>query len=101
VRILDNIFDNCNFTQVYWDRSVIVMQPREAFDGKNYYHKYIEVAGNKFINNRGSLLSADNVERFVWKDNLLENSECRLEFKNCGQIERDPSKTAVANDGRL
>lgn len=91
VRIFDNTFDNCRFTRGNWGKNVIEIKPREAFDGKNYYHKYIEVSDNRFVNCNGSLLSADNVESFVWKNNTLENSACEkpATFKNCGQVDSD------------
>ena len=91
VRILDNTFDNCRFTKGNWGKNVIEIKPREAFDGENYYHKCIEVSGNKFVGNGGSLLSADNVERFVWKNNSLEScsEDSTLTFRNCGQVDSD------------
>ena len=91
VRILDNTFDNCRFTKGNWGKNVIEIKPRKAFDGENYYHKYIEVSGNKFVGNGGSLLSADNVERFVWKNNSLEScsEDSTLTFRNCGQVDSD------------
>ena len=91
VRITENIFDNCRFTKGNWGKNVIEMKPREEFDGENYYHKYVEVANNRFTNCGGSLLSADNVERFVWKDNTIEDgTECQLlTFKNCKDVEKD------------
>ena len=91
VRIFGNTFDNCRFTRGNWGKNVIEIKPREAFDGENYYHKYIEVSDNEFINCNGSLLSADNVEKFVWNGNTLTNASegDLLTFKNCGTIERD------------
>ena len=91
VRIVGNLFDNCCFTRGNWGRNVIEMKPREDFDGENYYHGYIEVSGNRFINNKHGLVSADNVERFVWKNNVIENqADCQLfSFKNCGIVEND------------
>ena len=91
VVISENTFEKCRFTRGNWGKNVIEMKPREAFDGENYYHKYVEVRNNKFVGCGGSLLSADNIEHFVWLDNAVENgAECQLlTFKNCGKVERD------------
>ena len=91
VLVTENTFENCRFTKGNWGKSVIEMKPREAFDGENYYHKHIEVRNNRFVGCDGSLLSADNVEHFVWCDNTLEDvADCRLlTFKNCGKVESD------------
>lgn len=91
VYITNNKFDNCCFTKGNWGKNVIEIKPREEFDGKNYYHKYIKVTHNEFTNCKGSLLSADNVENFVWNGNTVKNTTKAdlLTFKNCGQIDSD------------
>ena len=91
VIIRDNTFDNCVFTQGCWGCCIIAINPREAFDGKNYYHKYIQVTNNRFVNNNNGYLSAHNVERFVFKDNVIENTyeDPYIRFTDCGIVESD------------
>ena len=91
VLITENTFDNCRFTRGGWGKNVIELKPREAFDGENYYHGRIEISNNKFVNNGGCLLSADNVAEFIWKNNTVENQgECQLlSIENCGKTDCD------------
>ena len=91
VLITENTFDNCRFTKGNWGKNVIELKPREAFDGENYYHERIEISNNKFLNNGGSLLMADNVAEFIWKNNTVENQgEGKiLSFANCGRVDSD------------
>ena len=64
---------------------MIQLNPREEFDGKNYYHKYIKISDNKFINCEKKLLLADNVEIIELSGNNVDVKEFS-EFANVKEI---------------
>ena len=91
VDIEDNTFDNCRYTKGNWGNNVIEVKPREQVEEGKYYHEYINISNNKFINCDGSLLYADNIKKIVFKDNITETAmkATKASFINCGEIIKD------------
>ena len=85
IEITGNTFENCCYTNGNWGRYVIQLNPREEFDGKNYYHKYIKISDNKFINCEKKLLLADTVEIIELSGNNVDVKEFS-EFANVKEI---------------
>ncbi len=90
VVIENNVFDDCCYVKA-WGKGVIVLNPRAKIEEGKYYHKYIKICNNKFISCKGKIISADNVENIVVKDNKIENrrAENVITFENCGEILTD------------
>jgi len=67
---------------------VITVKPREEFNEGQFYHKYIRIAENRFVNNNAPLLYADNIAHVVFENNTIENqnSEELTTYVNCGVI---------------
>ena len=85
IEISGNTFENCCYTNGNWGRYVIQLNPREEFDGENYYHKYIKISDNKFINCEKKLLLADNVEKIELSGNNVD-VKAFSEFANIKEI---------------
>ena len=87
VEIKDNVFDNCKYA-AGWGDSVIFFKPRPEFNYPQFYHKYISIENNKFINNKKKILSADNIERIIFKNNTIDGYK-EVSFENCGVVDTD------------
>ena len=74
VRILNNTFDNCCYTDI-WGKNVIDVIARDEFNGRDYYHQYIEIQDNTFANCTKQLLYANNVKTLVFKNNNKKNTD--------------------------
>lgn len=90
VEIVENTFENCKFTDG-WGKYVITVKPREEFNEGQFYHKYIRIADNRFVDNNAPLLYADNIAHVVFENNTIENqnSEELTAYVNCGIIRSD------------
>ncbi|MDP4133370.1 MAG: right-handed parallel beta-helix repeat-containing protein [Bacillota bacterium] len=90
VAIENNTFENCKLCNIGWGTAVIEVKPREEFDGEHYYHKYIQVTNNTFKSNNARLVLADNIEKFVFKDNIIEKQQYGIgKILNCGEVDTD------------
>lgn len=74
ILVEDNIFQDCAYVPD-WGKAPIQISPsaQRYVDGKRY-HKLIEIRGNRFICFDDRLLSAQNVEKIIWKDNQVTHS---------------------------
>lgn len=88
VTIEGNTFDNCKFARSAWGKSVIDVVARERFDEGKYYHKYINISDNSFINNTADFICADNIEKLVINNNTFNDKEAanKIKVKNCGNV---------------
>ena len=91
VSISRNVFENCLYGNAdNWGTAVIDFMPRKRFDGKNYYHKAVEISKNKFINNAHIVVRGDNIEKISIKDNEIVNQIGeKAVFENCKDVEND------------
>ena len=85
VLIEGNLFENCSYVDV-WGKSVISVNPREAFNEKDYFHKQISIINNIFKGCESKyLFNASEVEKITFQNNTC--SECTFEtivvYKNC------------------
>ena len=90
VEILGNVFDSCKFS-VDWGKYVIQFKPREALEEGKFYHGYVRIAENRFVNNSAPLLYADNVAEVVFENNTIEGQKTEelVSFQNCGAVRSD------------
>ena len=90
VEILGNTFDACKFS-VDWGRYVICFKPREERTEGKFYHGYVRIAENRFVNNSAPLLYADNVEELVFENNIIEGQKTEelVTFGGCGRVLSD------------
>jgi hypothetical protein len=90
VEIVGNVFDDCKFS-VDWGRYVIHFKPREERCEGKFYHGYVRIAENRFLNNTRPLLYADNVAEAVFEKNVIEGqrTEELVTFQGCGKVSSD------------
>ena len=90
VEILDNVFEDCKFS-VGWGRYVIQFKPREEREEGKFYHRYVRIANNRFVNNSAPLLYADNIADLVFENNAIEGQKTEelVSFRNCGTVRSD------------
>ena len=91
VEITDNIFENCCFATNVWGNDVINVKPREEWNEGKFYHNYISVTHNRFVDCATRLLFADNIKTVEFFDNTTENCKSKklAEFAHCGNIKTD------------
>ena len=89
VTIENNVFYNCKYACTAWGNSVINVAPREQFNEGKYYHKYINISRNSFINNSANLIYADNIEKLVIENNGVDDKSKKINIQNCGCVLRD------------
>nr|MBQ4319169.1 right-handed parallel beta-helix repeat-containing protein [Clostridia bacterium] len=73
VTIRGNHFDRCKYTG--WGEACISGKPRQAVESGRYFHKKLEVTGNRFtmVKEYTELAAVfDNFENVVFKDNIIE-----------------------------
>ena len=88
VLITGNVFDHCKYT--HWGEAVIIVVPRKKTEEGKYYHKKIAVVENKFINCKAMLVSADNIENFIFKGNNSIGQELPLyRTTHCKNVDSD------------
>jgi len=91
VEICNNVFENCMYTSGNWGENIIEVVPREEIEEGKYYHKFIKISDNKFIDSVSSFVYIDNTERVIIENNLISGKipSKKVEFKNCGTILND------------
>ena len=84
------MFEDCCYTDV-WGNNIIDVIARDEFNGQDFYHNYIEITGNEFIDCSKQILYADNVKTVVFKDNKMVNTNLEkiAEFINCLDVITD------------
>lgn len=87
VSIENNIFDNCAYSRG-WGDAVISVKPREEFNGRDYYHKYISVKNNKFNNNTADIIHADNIEKIQISENIVKG-KAEIKIADCKEVNSD------------
>lgn len=84
VLITDNTFYNCNYVGAYRKTGAVIMAvKRNAIEEGKYFHKKIDISGNRFINCNVTPVSINNVEEFIFKNNVFENcleTEAEVEY---------------------
>lgn len=90
VIIENNVFEDCCYTDV-WGNKIIDVIARDEFNGQDFYHNYIEITGNEFIDCSKQILYADNVKTVVFKDNKMVNTNLEkiAVFVNCSDVITD------------
>ena len=74
VQILGNTFYNCNYIAANNGAGdIITTIKRKKIEEGKYFHKRIEVSGNRFINCGVTPVSINNAEEFIFCDNVFEN----------------------------
>ena len=89
VLITGNVFDGCKYSY-FWSDSVITVVPRKKIEEGKYYHKKIAVVDNTFRSCNAILVSANNVENFIFKGNEIVSQEMPLyDTVHCKTVETD------------
>lgn len=89
VLITGNVFDACKYSY-FWSDSVITVVPRKKIEEGKYYHKKIAVVDNTFRSCNAILVSANNVENFIFKGNEIVGQEMPLyDTVHCKTVETD------------
>lgn len=93
VVIRNNTFNSCRYSGS--NNAIIDCPPRPAEEENKYFHKKIEVSGNRFILINEAVALFNNAEEIIFKNNEIEYSDELKPYITVQHVEKEEIETSL------